>query len=84
MTYHPIMGISIFIISLIIAYCYADSGLSHLAEYPVAFEISLPLKNLADTTSPHLFGAMRPVHQLIPANTPPLYPETTIVIECQS
>ena len=62
---------------------YASPSLSHIAEYPVALEISLPKVSLTQRAS--TLGAMRPIRQsqFLPA-IPPLYPKTAIVIECHS
>ena len=52
--------------------------------YPVALEISLTLR-IWLTQRPHLLGTMRPIcrEQFLPT-IPLLYPDTAIVIECQS
>jgi len=62
---------------------YVGSSLSHIAEYPVALEISLPLRIWLIQGASTL-GAMRPIGVSNPCNTPPFHPETAIVIECLS
>ncbi|HIP10328.1 MAG TPA: hypothetical protein EYG65_11430 [Rhodospirillales bacterium] len=67
-----------------ISYGYASPSLSHITEDPVAFEISLLLRTQLIRQA-LTFGCYAPgwrEQSLLAA--PPLYPETTIVIECKS
>ena len=65
-----------------ISYGHAGPSLSYFAEYLVALEIGLPLR-IWLTQRASTLGDLRPMReQSLLATTPPLCPETAIVIEC--